>query len=316
MIMNRPYDIESQKGQQLVASEPTSSWGGSWTEEKLDAFEKYVNAYLTIMNKYRDQYQWKLIYFDGFAGSGSRNEKTLTEDNQVLMNLMEEHQISAEELTPYQGAAERVLNIKQRGFDYYYFVDIDKKSNDALAAKLEPLRYGKKLEFRPNNANDEVAKLADAMQHNNKLKSLVLLDPFGMQLDWTSIEKLKDTGTDLWILIPTGVIVNRLLDRGCKLTHIEKLTSFFGKDEAFLRDYFYNTRQDETLFGAVEVVEKVKKPIQKIAELYIQQMKTIFKHVTEQPLVLCNTRNTPIFHFACASNNPNAVKIAHEIINK
>lgn len=24
------------------------SWGGKWTEEKLDAFEKYVKAYLTI----------------------------------------------------------------------------------------------------------------------------------------------------------------------------------------------------------------------------------------------------------------------------
>lgn len=24
------------------------NWGGKWTEEKLDAFEKYVKAYLTI----------------------------------------------------------------------------------------------------------------------------------------------------------------------------------------------------------------------------------------------------------------------------
>ena len=47
----------------------SSSWGGRWTEEKLKAFEKYVNAYLTIMNKHRDRYQWKLIYFDGFAGN-------------------------------------------------------------------------------------------------------------------------------------------------------------------------------------------------------------------------------------------------------
>ena len=44
-------------------------WGGKWTEEKLDAFEKYVRAYLTIMNNYRDVYGWKLLYFDGFAGS-------------------------------------------------------------------------------------------------------------------------------------------------------------------------------------------------------------------------------------------------------
>ncbi len=49
----------------------SSEWGGRWTEEKLDAFEKYVNAYLTIMNSYKEKYDWKLIYFDGFAGSGS-----------------------------------------------------------------------------------------------------------------------------------------------------------------------------------------------------------------------------------------------------
>ena len=48
-----------------------NTWGGKWTEEKLDAFEKYVKAYLTIMNNYRDVYGWRLLYFDGFAGCGS-----------------------------------------------------------------------------------------------------------------------------------------------------------------------------------------------------------------------------------------------------
>jgi hypothetical protein len=50
----------------------TAAWGGNWTEQKLNAFEKYVNAYLTIMNKHRDKNRWKLIYFDALAGSGSR----------------------------------------------------------------------------------------------------------------------------------------------------------------------------------------------------------------------------------------------------
>jgi three-Cys-motif partner protein len=268
------------------------------------------------MNKYRGQYDWKLIYFDGFAGSGSRNEDTTSDDNQLMIDLIDEHQIAAEELTPYKGAAERVLNITQDGFDFYYFIDKDAASSSQQQEKLASYQKDKRLEFRHSDANTEVSKLADAMRKNSKLKALVLLDPFGMQVDWSSIERLKGTSTDLWILIPTGVIVNRLLDRKCKLTHIEKLTSFFGKDEAFLRNYFYSTHQDMTLFGDVEVIEKVKEPIRKIAELYIQQMATIFKYVTKQPLVLCNTRNMPIFHFACASNNESAVKIAHEIINK
>ena len=158
--------------------------------------------------------------------------------------------------------------------------------------------------------------LAKAMHNDNSLAALVLLDPFGMQVDWNSIEQLKGTRTDLWILIPTGVIVNRLLDRKCELTHAEKLTSFFGKDEDFLRDYFYKRKKVDTLFGETEIIEKVKKPIEKIAELYIEQLKTIFDYVTEKPLVLYNTRNTPIFHFACASNNQTAIKIASQIIKK
>lgn len=314
--MVKKYEISAEPSKSMMVGEPNSSWGGSWTEEKLNAFEKYVNAYLTIMNKYRNQYDWKLIYFDGFAGSGSRNENTSSEDNQLMIDLIDEHQIAAEELTPYKGAAERVLNIAQDGFDFYYFIDKDAASSFQLQEILTPYQKDKRLEFRHSDANTEVSKLADAMHKNSKLKALVLLDPFGMQVDWSSIERLKGTSTDLWILIPTGVIVNRLLDRKCKLTHIEKLTSFFGKDEAFLRNYFYNTRQETTLFGDTEVVEKVQEPIRMIANLYIQQMKTIFKYVTEEPLVLYNTRNTPIFHFACASNNESAVKIAHEIINK
>lgn len=310
------HKTEPQSDSYHIIKEPVSSWGGAWTEEKLDAFEKYVNAYLTIMNKYRMQYDWKLIYFDGFAGSGSRQETALDGDNQLMLDLINEHQVTADELTPYKGAAERVLNIKQTGFDYYYFVDKDEESSKQLKEKLTSFCDNRHLEFRHSDANTQVSELANAMHNNSKLKALVLLDPFGMQVDWSSIENLKGTGTDLWILIPTGVIVNRLLDRKCKLTHIDKLTSFFGKDEDYLRNYFYNSRQEQTLFGNVEVVEKVKGPINKIAGLYIQQMKTIFKYATEEPLVLYNTRHMPIFHFACASNNAAAVKIAHEIINK
>ena len=309
------YDKHFDDNAGIMACEP-SSWGGRWTEEKLDAFEKYVNAYLTIMNKYRDKNQWKLIYFDGFAGSGSRNEEEREEDSELLQDLFKGSFLEKEELNIYKGAAERVLSIPQRGFDFYYFVDKDKKSSLRLHELLSRFENDKTLVYRNSDANKQVEMLAGAMVNDNRLASLVLLDPFGMQVDWKSIELLKETRTDLWILIPTGVIVNRLLDKKGELPHIDKLISFFGKDEETLRAYFYTKRQEPTLFGMREIVEKVNKPIQKIAELYIQQLQAIFKHVTPQPLVLRNSRNVPIFHFACASNNPAAVKIANEIIKK
>ena len=68
--MSETYNYMEEEQGGLMACE-SSSWGGQWTEEKLDAFEKYVNAYLTIMNVYKERYRWKLIYFDGFAGSSA-----------------------------------------------------------------------------------------------------------------------------------------------------------------------------------------------------------------------------------------------------
>ena len=158
-------------------------------------------------------------------------------------------------------------------------------------------------------------KLSETMKKSsNKYAALVLLDPFGMQIRWDSIASLKDTRSDIWILIPTGVIVNRLLDSKCELKSIKKLTSFFGLSEEEIKNYFYKKENHSTLFGEEEIIKKVNDPIKKISKIYVDQLKTIWKYVTEKPMKLINSKNVPIFHFVFASNNQNAVKIAKQII--
>ncbi len=292
-----------------MVCEPQAEWGGSWTERKLEAFGKYVSAYLTIMRKHP---YLKTIYFDGFAGCGDRKSGTDTE-------LYHELLITDEEERLYQGAAERVLDLKNElSFDYHYFIDTDKEALDKLESKLYKYQCGKNpFQFRQGDCNEHIATLAKAMRDpSKKLASLVLIDPFGMHINWKSIEELKDTRTDIWILIPTGVIVNRLLDRKGELKNFQILESFFGLSKDEIKDMFYKTELKETLFGAEEVVQKVNKPIEKIAEFYTQRLKTIWKFVTEKPLRLENTRGVPIFHFVFASNNPTGVKIASQIIDK
>jgi hypothetical protein len=78
--------------------------------------------------------------------------------------------------------------------------------------------------------------------------------------------------------------------------------------------YFYEKKTYNSLFGETEIVRKVSSPIEKIAELYAIQLKTIWKYVTEKPLRLENSRGVPIFHFIFASNNKFATKIAGQII--
>jgi three-Cys-motif partner protein len=173
------------------------SWGGQWTEDKLDCFQKYVKAYLTIMNAYREKFRWKLVYFDGFAGSGSR-EQSLVADEKA-MSLFGEELHDASELHPYQGAAERVVQIEQqmRGFDEYWFIDKNEQNITSLELKLaEYQTRGKKI-FRPNDANEEVLNLGRRLREHPKTKVLCLLDPFGMSINWDSIVALAGNGIDL-----------------------------------------------------------------------------------------------------------------------
>lgn len=44
-----------------------NEFGGNWTKIKIEILVKYAKAYLTIM---KSRTFFKLLYFDGFAGSG------------------------------------------------------------------------------------------------------------------------------------------------------------------------------------------------------------------------------------------------------
>lgn len=285
--------------------ESSDEWGGHWTEQKLNAFSKYVEAYLTILKKHD---YWETIYFDGFAGSGTRKDKLQTVlYGQLKLTPHEEH--------IYKGAAERVVCL-DKSFDYYYFVD-KQQSLEKLKNKLDllPKAKGKRMVFRQGDCNEQLKLLAASMR-TRKYAALVLLDPFGMDIQWDSIACLKDTKTDVWILIPTGVIVNRLLDAAGKLDYSLRLQSFFGLSEAEIRKEFYIVQKQETLFGENEIIKKIENPIHHIANLYIRQLKTIWSFVTESPKVLYNRRNVPIYHFVFASNNSTAFKIADQIVKK
>lgn len=286
-----------------IVNEPRSEWGGPWTEKKLEAFSKYVWSYLTIMRKCP---YWKTIYFDGFAGSGTR-------ENQGNQELMRQLKITEEEEKVYKGAAERVLGLTDLYFDYYYFIDKNESSIKKLKEKLSEKYQEKTIAYRSGDANHQLVELSKAIS-NKGYAALVFLDPFGMQINWNSIAELKGTRSDIWILVPTGVIVNRLLDRAGKLEFSDKLQSFFGLTIEEIRSHFYIEEKVQTLFGEEEIIAKVSQPIEKIARLYAERLKTIWEYVTEDPLVLRNRNGSPIFHFVFASNNQNAKKIANQII--
>lgn len=291
------------------------NFGGDWTEQKLQAFIEYVKAYLTILNKYKTIYHWETIYFDGFAGYGERINVNNQYQNIFELEYSDEEK---QEISLYHGSVSRILNLPETfKFDWYYFIDTNEKYID----NLEKIKANIKLSnpnriiIRKADCNAQLQELSGALK-KNKYAAMILLDPFGMQVEWDSIAKLKNTRSDIWILIPSGMAINRLLDKKQNLKSINKLEFFFGLSKQEIENIFYKSYTDETLFGQVTSSKKIKYPIDKIVDIYIRQLSTIWKHVTKTPLILKNSKNCSIFHFLFASNNLKGLKIASEIIEK
>ncbi|WP_323758182.1 three-Cys-motif partner protein TcmP [Roseivirga sp.] len=276
-------------------------FGGNWTEAKIEILVEYARAYLQIMNKFADRYNWKLIYFDGFAGSGYI-KKGNKENEKIII-----------------GAAKRILEIAEpRSFDNYYFVE--KEQNNALG--LKELTAGitdKTIQIITEDCNTKIVSLGHFLKtaRGKNYKVLAYIDPCGMQLKWDALVSLKESKVDAWILVPTGMGVNRLLQNDGRISKawIQKLETFLGMKESEIVSYFYNEQKVLTLFGEESVMIKEKDAIKKSAELYQARLNSLFDFVSK-PYVLKNKSNSTMFHFYMVTNNKNAVKIANEIIKK
>ena len=151
---------------------------------------------------------------------------------------------------------------------------------------------------------------------NKKYKVLAFIDPYGMQLKWSSLEALKGLSIDMWILVPTGLGVTRLLKNDGEIEDslMQRLETFLGLSSKEIKQHFYKTVTMTNLFGEDEThLVKEAKITQKAAELYQQRLKSIFTHVSK-PLQMTNSKGSVMYHFLMCSNNKVAVKIANDIV--
>ena len=270
-----------------------NQFGGNWTEAKMEIVVSYAKAYLTIMNK---QTWAKTIYFDGFAGSG-------------LIDLGDDND-------PKKGTALRILDITDsKPFDIYYFVELNEEFRNKLQSIVDLNYPGKKICVVREDCNNKLRSMATYLKSHKDHRTLAFIDPYGMSVEWKSIESLKGLGIDLWILVPTGLGVNRLLKNNGDISEswFTKLEAFLGLSKEEIKAHFYKTKVRNTLFGAETNTEKEKDSINKIGELYKKKLSAVFKHVSES-FIMRNTNNSIMYHFMMATNNPSALKIANDVI--
>ncbi len=279
-----------------------NEFGGDWTENKIEIIVEYAKAYLNIMNIYADKYNWKLLYFDGFAGSGF-----------IIKGKDETKKIIV-------GAAKRILEIEEpRPFDLFYFVEKDEHNANHLEENTKKLYPNKNVHVVKEDCNDKIKSMSQFLttSKGKNYKVLAYIDPCGMQLNWNSLQTLQKLSVDVWILVPTGMGVNRLLKKDSNISDawVSKLEIFLGMEKHEILNYFYKQTISYTLFGDETIVSKEDKAIEKSAVLFKERLASLFKFVTE-PYILKNKSNSVMFHFFMASNNKTAIKIANEIITK
>ena len=288
-------------------------FGGGWTEEKLERVQKYLVEYSKIMNKQ----SFRFAYMDAFAGTGYRTLKQEQNPSQYLFP-----ELAAKDSQQFlDGSARIALQIRPQ-FTKYIFIEKD-ESRFAQLRQLKDDFPEVATSIDLVNADCNTWLQDRCLNYNwRKNRAVLFLDPFGMQIEWRTIEAIAQTkAIDLWLLFPLGVAVNRILRKDGQIDQAlkERLNRLFGTEDWF--DVFYQMKITHGLFGEEEKIAKVA-DLDKMGQYFVERLKTVFSQgkVAENPLRLTNSRNNPLYLLCFAAGNPKgaptAVRIAEHILGK
>jgi three-Cys-motif partner protein len=292
------------------------TFGGEWTEDKLDCLGKYLSAYrkIFVQNEYAQKYRtW---YVDAFAGTGSRATRDIPDR---AKSLFESSYEDPESQSYRDGSAIIALGLESP-FDNYFFIEKSKMRLKELKVEIGK-RHEKLLarcEFSSEDANKALRDWSKKRDWK-KERAVVFLDPYGMQVEWNTLTTLALTkAVDLWYLFPLGIGVARLLTRDGIIDEDwqRRLDLVFGTNE--WKNLFYEPRVNLGLFGKEETMVRAASE-EKIQEYIEKRLGACFAKVA-RGLVLRNSRSSPLYLLCFAAANERgartAVKIAQSILGR
>lgn len=269
---------------------------GRWSEEKLDLLAKYLRAYSVIMSEQKKKWLRSYYYIDAFAGSVRPRAK---EDEQRYIN----------------GSPLRALQTEPR-FDAYWFVDVSPQRVERVQRLREEFP-DRVIDVRQGNCNDVLCnEIAPQIPYSSRRRAFVFLDPYGLQVDWATVQELANTETcDIFINFSV-MGVTRLLprDQNPRAETIERLSKVMGSTDWITQIYQEPEVAQLPLFGNLEepVISRDAIQAEWLARLYAEQLGDLFPHVSK-PVLMRNSTNSVLYALFLASHNQTAVKITNEI---
>jgi three-Cys-motif partner protein len=277
-------------------------FGGQHTELKLSIVEGYLQAFTTALRPHFKH----LWYIDAFAGTGSRTVRTESKGATLV-------EAPAAEIIEHRRGSARIAIDVRPPFDFLVF--IEKNANYIAALNdLAAHNLQRSIVVAKEDANTALQRLVATNRWDDK-RAVVFLDPYGMEVEWATLEALASTeAIDVWFLFPLAGLFRQATRR---LTDIDEskraaLTRMFGSSA--WEEELYPV-EDADLLGAIPERRRDLDP--RGLEAYVQKrLNTIFGKVLK-PLALPVHRGPQMFSlFLCISNKtPKATALAMRIGN-
>lgn len=281
---------------------------GPWAKEKLGALAHYLDFYTKVLKNQR----WRTIYVDGFAGGGRSVVRTLPRPDMTdQFPLAIEGQITDEQLELINGSPRVALEVANP-FDRYVFVEPDPKR----ATELEVIKaeYGdtRVVDVRRTDANAGIDWLLSHNISKRSHRGIAFLDPFGAKLNWTTVQRLAETGLfEVVVNFALSMAIQRMLPNNAEFQPGSRntLDAYFGTS-----DWYGVAYQDKSgsLFDSGGI-EKRPDYSDRLLQLYRSRLKGAFGHVSV-PRLIRNTKGGPLYYLLWAGPNAKGLQGADHIL--
>ena len=288
-------------------------FGGMWTELKLEALRKYLDAYTKVLkNKPSRQKRFNLIYVDAFAGTGRvdlRESQDMDKEHPLFPGMDEATGAEVREFL--DGSAVIAMEITDRPFDRLLLIEIDTEKVEELDKLVEERKDSHRVDVIHGDANEQVEKFCKGMSRMDR--AVVFLDPFGTQVSWSTVQALAESQKcDVWILYPVITLARLLpLDRKPDLPwRINTLNRVFDGNE--WEGLYYSSGQTQFIEGGKEEMVR-NSGIDEIVGLYSEKLNQVFAEVVPTRRTLRNSKGSPLYELMFAAGNPKGAPIAVDI---
>jgi three-Cys-motif partner protein len=263
---------------------------GKWSVEKLGLLRRYLAAYLKILTN--QPWCRGYEYIDAFAGTG----KPKSRDEQR-----------------YVDGSPRIALSLRPPFTQYHFVE----QESWRVARLEKLRAefaDRSITIYHGDCNKILREqILPQLTFATKKRAIAFVDPFGMQFEWETMQRVAQVRTVEVILNFPVMAINRgILRRHPEMiseASRQRLDRFWGTPDWMMDLY----TEEETLFGPEKT--KVAYSGREFGAVFQKRLREIFTQCSA-PILMTNSKNAPLYCLLFAGHSQTGKRIAEEIFER